>query len=114
MSRPVEILRQEILEERGNRDAFHALLIVSALFALFLVVLGIAAWNTRIAFMPLVPKAPAAAPAHVSFFAPRTHTARRNPPPGVRKTPEVVTPASDAASTMGQSCRAEENFPTHV
>lgn len=41
---------------KPNRDAFHALLLVSTLFALFLVVLGIAAWNTRIAFLPLTPK----------------------------------------------------------
>ena len=48
--------RHEIMEERANRDAFHALLIVSGLFALFLLALIIAAWNTRIAFFPLTPK----------------------------------------------------------
>lgn len=63
--------RREIMEERGNRDAFYALLIVSLLFALFLVALIIAAWNTRIAFLPLMPKSPAPAAEKTQFtFAP--------------------------------------------
>lgn len=41
-----------------NRDAFRLCLVIATLFALFLVVLGIAAWNTRIAFLPLTPKPP--------------------------------------------------------
>lgn len=48
-----------------NRDAFHLALVIAALFLAFLVVLGIAAWNTRIAFLPLAPKPtppPAASP----------------------------------------------------
>jgi hypothetical protein len=53
---PARVERTEILEERGNRDAFHALLIVSALFALFLAAVIVAAWNTRIAFLPIAPR----------------------------------------------------------
>lgn len=41
-----------------NRDAFRLCLVIATLFALFLIVLGIAAWNTRIAFLPLTPKPP--------------------------------------------------------
>jgi hypothetical protein len=53
--RPIE--RREILEERGNRDAFHLAIMISVLFALFLIVLGIAAYNSRFMLMPLVPRA---------------------------------------------------------
>jgi hypothetical protein len=51
---------------RPNRDAFQLAIVIGSLFLAFLIVLGIAAWNTRIAFLPLTPKAastPAAAPA---------------------------------------------------
>ncbi len=58
MSEPEKILRHEINEDRANRDAFKLALVIGTLFALFLVALILAAWNTRIAFLPLAPKTP--------------------------------------------------------
>ena len=92
---------------RPNRDAFHALLIFALIFALFLVALIIAAWNTRIAFLPLTPKATPAAVQKTSFTY---------PPAGVRKASGVFpmfTPASDAAVVTGLSCRPAEFFLYH-
>lgn len=61
--------RHEIMEERGNRDAFRLAMVIAGLFLAFLIVLGIAAWNTRIAFMPLVPKAQTQSSARLSDFS---------------------------------------------
>lgn len=73
-----------------NRDAFHLALMVGGLFLAFLIVLGIAAWNTRIAFLPLTPKAPAAPAATTSLHLPAVGpgkgvivTEQRLPPLGV-------------------------------
>ncbi len=61
------IVRREILEERANRDAFHLALLLIVLLGMLITVIGIAAWNTRIAFIPLAPKA-AEAPVRGKVF----------------------------------------------
>lgn len=97
-----------------NRDAFRLALIIALLFALFLIVLGIAAWNTRIAFMPLVPKSPAPAGKVFSLSAAGFSICPpvSNPPAGARKASGVsmFTLASDAAVSLGPRCRPAENF----
>ena len=56
MEAPQKIIRHEINEDRANRDAFHLCWGIIALAALFLIVLGIAAFNSRFMLMPLIPR----------------------------------------------------------
>ena len=63
-----EPTRHEILEERGNRDAFRICVLLVILLALLIGVLGIAAWNSRFMLMPIVPRnAPAIQTGRTNF-----------------------------------------------
>ncbi len=84
MSDAPQSTRHEIMEERGNRDAFKLCVIILAVVALGLVVLGIAAWKMNVIMMPLMPRDPAKAQKAFEFStsraqsAPSTQTALRS------------------------------------
>lgn len=56
MSDEPTVTRHEIMEERGNRDAFRLCVLVLLVVALGLVVLGVVAWNLRVMLIPLIPR----------------------------------------------------------
>lgn len=67
MHEPQKIIREERLEEIGNRDAFHLALLLLLVVALALGVAGIVAWNSRFMIMTL-PDRPAAPKPEKAFL----------------------------------------------
>lgn len=70
------IERREIIEDRANRDAFRLCVLILIVVAIGLVVLGIAAWNSRFMLMPIVPRSQLSTPRAES--TPSSKTANRS------------------------------------
>jgi hypothetical protein len=68
MADPLPVERREIIEERGNRDAFRLAVMIIMMVIAGLTVLGIAAWNSRFMLMPLVPRAEPKPAVQKAFF----------------------------------------------
>lgn len=112
MNPPDAPTRHEIMEERGNRDAFRLFLVFALLWALFLGVLAIAAWNTRFMVMslPAMPPAPKPAAKSATFF-PRSPTAGERTPTHAAALRSAVRPARETILSVSVPTRGP--VPSH-